>query len=100
MTVELMDPSILAAPRDALEFITNILQASTEYSIIGKNLDGGILLWNEGAHRLYGYGPDEVVGKANSSILHTPEDNRGRRTERNYGNRASGWKVGRNGPAG
>ena len=74
MTVELMDRSMLAAPGDAVEFITNILQASTEYSIIGKNLDGGILLWNEGARRLYGYAPDEVVGRANSSILHTPED--------------------------
>ena len=74
MTVDLMDRSMLAAPGDAVEFITNILQASTEYSIIGKNLDGDILLWNEGARRLYGYAPGEVVGKANSSILHTPED--------------------------
>jgi PAS domain S-box-containing protein len=29
---------------------------------------GKILLWNEGARRLYGYEPEEVVGKANSSI--------------------------------
>src|SRR5579872_2070896 len=73
-TAELMNLSTLALPGEALEFITTILQASTEYSIIGKNLNGDILLWNEGAHRLYGYGPEEVVGKANSSILHTPED--------------------------
>ena len=52
----------------------NILESSTEYSIIGKDLDGKILLWNEGARRLYGYAPEEVVGKANSAILHTPED--------------------------
>jgi signal transduction histidine kinase len=52
MTVELMDCSMPAAPGDAVEFITNILQASTEYSIIGKNLDGDIVLRNEGAHRL------------------------------------------------
>jgi PAS domain S-box-containing protein len=50
------------------------LESSTEYSIIGKDLDGKILLWNEGARRLYGYEPDEVVGKANSAILHVPED--------------------------
>jgi PAS domain S-box-containing protein len=50
------------------------LEASTEYSIIGKGLDAGIVLWNEGARRLYGYAPEEVVGRANSSILHTPED--------------------------
>jgi len=55
-------------------FLQNILESSTEYSIIGKDLDGQILLWNEGARRLYGYEPAEVVGKGNSSMLHTPED--------------------------
>jgi PAS domain S-box-containing protein len=50
------------------------LEASTEYSIIGKGLAGEIVLWNEGARRLYGYGPEEVVGKLTSAILHTPED--------------------------
>src|ERR1017187_9681734 len=63
-----------ASPDDALSFIVEILQSFTEYSIIGEDLDGKILLWNEGARRLYGYEPEEVVGKANSSILHTPED--------------------------
>lgn len=55
-------------------FLQNILESSTEYSIIGKDLEGKILLWNEGARRLYGYNPEEVIDKANSSILHTPED--------------------------
>ena len=70
----LFDQSMLRTTEDALDFIENILDSSTEYSIIGKNLDGTILLWNEGARRLYGYDAAEVVGKANSSILHTPED--------------------------
>ncbi len=60
--------------QEAVDFIANILESSTEYSIIGKDLEGKILLWNEGARRLYGYEPSEVVGKANSSILHTPDD--------------------------
>src|SRR5689334_12662129 len=55
-------------------FLQNILESSTEYSIIGKDLDGKILLWNEGARRIYGYASEEVVDKANSSMLHTPED--------------------------
>src|SRR2546425_1573141 len=74
MPDKLFDSSILATPQDSLDFITNVLQASTEYSIIGKGMDGTIVLWNEGARRLYGYEPDEVVGKANADILHTPED--------------------------
>ena len=45
-----------------------VLESSTEYSIIGKDLNGNILLWNEGARRMYGYEAPEVVGKANSRI--------------------------------
>ena len=68
----LFDSSIIGTAQEAVDFITNILESSTEYSVIAKDLTGKILLWNEGARRLYGYEPDEVVGRANSSILHAP----------------------------
>ncbi|EDY17902.1 putative PAS/PAC sensor protein [Chthoniobacter flavus Ellin428] len=71
---KLFDSAIVGNAQEAVDFITNILESSTEYSVIGKDLDGKILLWNEGARRLYGYEPEEVVGKANSSMLHVPED--------------------------
>jgi PAS domain S-box-containing protein len=74
MPAKPFDPAIVGNAATAVDFITSILQASTEYSIIGKGLDGTILLWNEGAKRLYGYEPEEVVGKANSAILHAEED--------------------------
>jgi hypothetical protein len=35
-------------PEDAVRFLVEILPASTKRSIIGKGLDGTILLWNEG----------------------------------------------------
>src|SRR6266853_1234708 len=70
----LFDSSIVGTGQEAVDFITNILESSTEYSVIAKDLTGKILLWNEGARRLYGYEPNEVVGRANSSILHVPED--------------------------
>lgn len=57
----------------ALDFLDGVLQASTEYSMIGKDLDGGIVLWKcRGAP--YGFTAEEVVGKKNASILHVPED--------------------------
>ncbi|HEY6843844.1 MAG TPA: PAS domain-containing protein, partial [Thermoanaerobaculia bacterium] len=71
---KLFDRSIVSTPQEALDFIGNILESSTEYSVIAKDLDGKILLWNEGARRIYGYEPEEVVGKAFSDILHAPED--------------------------
>lgn len=61
-------------PHERLAFLFEILQASTEYSLIDTGVDGRILLWNEGARRLYGYFAEEVVGSANWDILHTPED--------------------------
>jgi PAS domain S-box-containing protein len=70
----LFDSSIVGTAQEAVDFITNILESSTEYSMIAKDLTGKILLWNEGARRLYGYEPDEVIGRANSSILHAPQD--------------------------
>jgi PAS domain S-box-containing protein len=63
-----------SSPQESLEFIVNSLQSSTEYAIIVEGLDGTILLWNEGARRLYGYEAAEVLGKARSDMLHTPED--------------------------
>ncbi len=74
MPAKLFDSSILREAREAMDFMANILESSTEYSIIGKDLDGRVLLWNEGARRMYGYEPEEVIGKANAEILHTPED--------------------------
>jgi PAS domain S-box-containing protein len=77
---------VFAAARDVTEsrqvlrefsetknFLDNILQSSTKYSIIGKDLDHRILSWNEGARRNYGYTADQILG-SDSSILHTPED--------------------------
>jgi len=71
---KLFDSSLVGTAQQAVDFITSILESSTENSVIAKDLEGKILLWNEGARRLYGYEPDEVVGRANSSILHSPVD--------------------------
>jgi PAS domain S-box-containing protein len=73
-TTKLFDSAIVGNAQEAVDFITNILESSTEYSVVGKDLEGKILLWNEGARRLYGYEPEEVVGRANAVILHTEED--------------------------
>src|SRR5213594_1394533 len=55
-------------------FLNSILESSTEYSIIAKDLDGMILAWNEGARRIYRYEAADVVGKASAFILHDADD--------------------------
>src|ERR1700685_3904119 len=70
----MLDTSISLDPSEAEGFAASVLEASTEYSIIGEDLEGKILLWNEGARRIYGYEVAEVVCKLNSDILHEPAD--------------------------
>jgi len=60
-------------PRERKDFAVEILLSSAEYALIAQDLDGRILLWNEGARRLYGRLAAEVLG-APSDILYTPED--------------------------
>jgi PAS domain S-box-containing protein len=69
----LLDELTFLEPAEAVDLFANVLEASTEYSIVVKDLHGKILLWNEGARRLYGYESAEVVGKS-SDILHDPAD--------------------------
>ncbi|HKQ05528.1 MAG TPA: PAS domain S-box protein [Blastocatellia bacterium] len=47
---------------EALSFVASIVETSDD-AIIGKRLDGTIVSWNAGAERLYGYRPEEVIGK-------------------------------------
>ena len=74
MAIKPFAAAIVGDAASAGDFIANILQASTEHSITGKSPDEAILLCIGGAWRLYGCEPDEMIGKANSSILHIPED--------------------------
>jgi PAS domain-containing protein len=69
----LFDATLFEHPRDALSFVQAVLESSTEYSIIGKSPDGTIVLWNEGARRIYGWTPDEIIG-VSADVLHHADD--------------------------
>ncbi|WP_411679931.1 PAS domain S-box protein [Clostridium thailandense] len=44
------------------------IEDSSENAIIGQDVDGTILSWNTAAEKIYGYSPNEIIGK-NLSIL-------------------------------
>lgn len=47
----------------------DLIVKSSVNAIIGKTLDGVIVSWNEGAQRIYGYLPEEVIGKHISLLV-------------------------------
>jgi two-component system, chemotaxis family, CheB/CheR fusion protein len=53
------------------ELLASIVEDSDD-AILSKNLDGTILTWNKAAERMYGYRPEEVIGK-NVSMLLPPD---------------------------
>ncbi|HEX5983242.1 MAG TPA: EAL domain-containing protein [Solirubrobacterales bacterium] len=46
---------------------------SSEDAVVTKDLSGKITAWNQGAERLYGYAPEEAIGRHVGELLIPPE---------------------------
>lgn len=46
----------------------------TDYAVISKTLDGTVTGWNAGAQKLYGYTPEEMIGKSINAIVPAEHD--------------------------
>jgi PAS domain S-box-containing protein len=59
--------------RENTDFISTLLESLVGYAIIAADFDGNIIAYNEGAHQIYGYTPEEVIGKRTIEIFFPPE---------------------------
>jgi len=59
--------------RENTDFVSTLFESLTGYAIIAVDFDGNVIAFNEGARQIYGYTPEEVIGKQNIEIFF-PED--------------------------
>lgn len=60
----------LAASEERLRWMVDGVK---DYAILLLDPNGQVVSWNEGAARVYGYTPDEIIGR-HRSLFFTPED--------------------------
>jgi len=63
--------SFLASPERRSAFLENVISTCPE-GIIANDTRGNIFLYNKSAERIFGYAPEEVIGKLHASHLYPP----------------------------
>jgi PAS domain S-box-containing protein len=66
---EVIDSRIKSYFRDNTDFISTIFDGLLGYAIIAADFDGNVIAFNEGAVKIYGYKPEEIIGKHGIEIL-------------------------------
>jgi PAS domain S-box-containing protein len=55
--------------RENTDFVATLFESLIGYAIIAADFDGNIIAYNEGAHQIYGYAPEEIIGQQNVEIF-------------------------------
>jgi PAS domain S-box-containing protein len=59
--------------RENTDFVSTLLESLIGYAIIAADFDGNIIAYNEGARQIYGYAPEEIIGKQSMDIFFPAE---------------------------
>lgn len=70
------EDSVQECGKDALDLSPDVeaqlrllFESLPGYTIIATDLDGNIIAYNEGARQIYGYAPEEIIGKQNIGLF-------------------------------
>jgi len=55
--------------RESTDFVSTLLESPIGYAIIAADFDGNVIAFNEGARQIYGYTPEEVIGKQSIELF-------------------------------
>lgn len=55
------------------DFISSLFRSLSGYGIIAADFDGNVIAYNEGARQVYGYSPEEMLGKQTIEIFFSRE---------------------------
>jgi PAS domain S-box/PAS domain S-box len=59
--------------RSLSQFLTSILESTTQYAIMAMDVDGTITEFNKGAENLFAWSKEEVIWKQNIGVTYFPE---------------------------
>jgi PAS domain S-box-containing protein len=59
--------------RENTDFVAALFESLIGYAIIAADFDGNIIAYNEGAHQIYGYAPEEIIGRQSIEVFF-PQD--------------------------
>jgi PAS domain S-box-containing protein len=59
--------------RENTDFVNTLLESLIGYAIIAADFDGNVIAFNEGAHQIYGYSPEEIIGKQGMEVFFPEE---------------------------
>jgi PAS domain S-box-containing protein len=59
--------------RKNTDFVSTLFESLVGYGIIAADFDGNVIAYNEGARQIYGYAPEEIIGKESIEIFFPEE---------------------------
>jgi PAS domain S-box-containing protein len=55
--------------RENTDFVATLFESLVGYAIVAADFDGNVIAYNNGAHQIYGYAPEEIIGRQSVEVF-------------------------------